>query len=230
MVTGFSTTAYSGVVTISPNVQGSSGSAIQWTVRTGSACMRTPFTIDCALPVEFLSFDAIRSGNIVNLGWVTASEVDAKSFIVERSLDGSTYTAIGEVEAKNSSSGAVYEYSDKNAPNANAYYRLRQVDFNGDYKYSVIRYVSFVSIGELTLVPNPAQDVLKIILSSGNSDTNNASVQLFNTLGQQLYMQSVSSNQLSQGWNIDLNGFAKGTYVVKVITVEGEWIEQLIKD
>ncbi|MDF2457145.1 MAG: hypothetical protein K0R51_3138 [Cytophagaceae bacterium] len=228
--TPYSSTAYAGIVTRTPNPNGNSGSGIEWTIRTGAACMRTPFTIDCALPVEFLSFDAMRSGSTVNLDWVTASEVDAKLFIVERSLDGTNFTAIGEVKARNSSSGAVYEFTDSNAPNANAYYRLRQVDFNGDYTYSVIRYVAYASISELTLVPNPAQDVLKIILSAGTSDVTNASVHLFNTLGQELYTQSVSSNQLSQGWNIDLTGFANGTYVVKVITVEGEWIEQLIKE
>ncbi len=229
-INGFSTTAYSGYATITPNTFGHPGDGFEWVIKTGATCLRSPFTVDCALPVEFLSFDAIRSGPIVNLDWVTASEVDAKLFIVERSLDGTHYTAIGEVKAKNSPSGAVYEFTDANAPNANTYYRLRQVDFNSDYKYSVIRYVTFASISELTLVPNPAQDVLKIILSSGTSDVTNASVQLFNTLGQELYAQAVSTNQLSQGWNIDLTGFAKGAYVVKVITTEGEWIEQLIKE
>ena len=227
---GYSTTAYGGIVTRTPTPNGTSGSAIEWTVRLGSTCMRTPFTIDCALPVEFLYFDANRSGSVVNLDWVTASEVDAKSFIIERSLNGTDYTAIGEVDAKNSKNGASYEFIDSNPANANGYYRLRQVDFNGSYKYSEIRYVSYVSIGELTLVPNPAQDVLKIILSSGTGDMTNASVHLFNTLGQELYLQNVSTNQLRQGWNIDLNGFSKGAYVVKVITVEGEWIEQLIKE
>jgi hypothetical protein len=230
MVTGFSTTAYSGLVTITPNVQGTSGSAIQWTVRTGSACMRTPFSIDCALPVEFIYFDAVRSGKVVNLNWATASEVDAKSFIVERSLNGTDFTAIGSVEALNSANGGTYEFTDQNAVKANAYYRLRQVDINGSYKYSVIRYVTFASIGELLLVPNPAQDVVQITLSAGTGDIANATVQLVNTLGQDLYSHNISTDQLRQGLSIDLTGLARGAYILKVITTEGEWIERLIKE
>lgn len=114
--------------------------------------------------------------------------------------------------------------------NANTYYRLRQVDINGTYKYSVMRYVPFVSLKELILLPNPAQDVLLISLPLGSSDIINASVQLVNTLGQNLYTHNVSTYQLCTGWSIDLTGLAKGTYIIKVITVEGEWIEQLIKE
>jgi hypothetical protein len=230
MQTGYSTTSYSGLVTISPNVQDSSGSAIQWTVRTGSACIRTPFTIDCTLPVELVSFDAVRSGQVVNLYWKTATEIDAKSFVIERSLNGIDFTAIGEVRATNSKSGAIYEFTDQNPVQANSYYRLRQIDFNGDYEHSGIRYVSFMSIGDLVLVPNPAQDEVRIVLSGLRAETSNASVQLLNILGQQLYSRTISTDQLVQGWNIDLSGLAPGSYIVKVMSTEGEWIERLIRE
>jgi len=226
----YSSTAYAGIVTRTPNVNGNSGSGIEWTIKTGTACMRTPLNIDCSLPVEFIYFEAARAGSVVNLEWATASEVDAKSFIIERSLNGIDYSAIGEVPAKNSANGGVYEFTDKNPVNANAYYRLRQVDINGSYKYSVIRYVTFTSLGDLILVPNPAQNIVQITLAAGTGDITNATVQLVNTLGQDLYHRNVSSNQLSQGWSIDLTDLAKGAYIVKVTTVEGEWIEQLIKE
>lgn len=226
----YSSTAYAGIVTRTPNPNGNSGSGIEWTIRTGSACMRTPFSIDCALPVEFLYFEAVREGSIVNLDWATASEVDAKSFIIERSFNGTDYAAIGDVSAKNSANGGIYEFTDNNPAQANAYYRLKQLDINGDYKYSVIRYVTFSTIADLILIPNPAQHEVQITLAVGTSDMTNVTVQLLNTLGQDLYQDNVSSNQLRQGLSIDLTDLAKGAYIVKVITVEGEWIEQLIKE
>lgn len=226
----YSSTTYGGLVTVNPNAYTTSGSAIEWTVRTTSACIRSPFTIDCALPVEFLNFDALRSGNNVDLDWATASEFDAKSFIIERSLNGTDYSAIGEVEASNNANGAVYGFVDRNAPHANLYYRLRQVDINGTSTYSIIRYVTFVPLGGLIVVPNPAQDVVNIVLPAGSSDVLNASVQLYSTLGQVIYFHTVSTHQLSQGWNLDLTDFAKGTYIVKVTTTEGQWIEKLIKE
>jgi hypothetical protein len=192
--------------------------------------MRTAFSVDCSLPVDFLHFEAERVGSVVNLDWATASETDAASFVVERSWNGTDYVAIGQLEARNTSSGAVYEWIDKYPANAPAYYRLRQLDINGDFNYSVVRYVAFISLGDLVLLPNPAQDQVKLLLPSEVSDKSNVSVQLFNTLGQALYTRNINAAQLNQGLTIDLNSFSKGAYLIKVITLEGEWIERLMKE
>jgi hypothetical protein len=229
---GYSSTSYDGgIVTINPNANGTSGSAVQWTIKTGSACMRTPFTIDCTLPVTFLSFNIEGSGNAVNLNWVTASEKDAKLFMVERSLDGSSYTAIGQVNAYNNLNGGTYGFVDRNPLKANVYYRLREIDINGSVTESQVRYLAFSATEQLSVFPNPVKDVVLVMLpSTTKSDMINVSVQLYNSLGQELVTKVTSTAQLNDGLSLDLSTVSRGTYILKIISVEGEWVEQLIKE
>ncbi|MGI4869563.1 MAG: hypothetical protein ACRYFX_00110 [Janthinobacterium lividum] len=113
------------------------------------------------LPVELLTFTATLAGPAaVRLAWVTASEVNSQSFEVERSLDGRTFARIGTVAAAGSSSSArSYGLLDAQLPAGATllYYRLRQVDQDGTFRYSPVRAVALSGAAAgLALFPNPA--------------------------------------------------------------------------
>jgi len=92
------------------------------------------------LPVVFNSFYVARNNNNVVLNWSTARELNNNSFEVQRSFDGSSWTVMAIVlGAGNSSSVQQYSFTDKNMTAAVAYYRIRQVDMNGQYEYSTIK-------------------------------------------------------------------------------------------
>ncbi|MBO9202344.1 MULTISPECIES: T9SS type A sorting domain-containing protein [Niastella] len=94
------------------------------------------------LPVVFNGFYAIRNNNNVVLNWSTAMEHNNKNFEVQRSFDGSTWTVIASLAgAGNSDNIQQYSYTDKNMTTAVAYYRIRQVDINGGYEYSIVKTV-----------------------------------------------------------------------------------------
>lgn len=227
----FTQTNYGGLVTINANTPGASGAAIQWTVRTGNNCLRSPFVLDCSLPVTYLSFEAQKKKDQVILHWSTASEQNAELFIIERSHNGTDYYSIGEVKASNSPAGSSYTFVDEIPAQANSYYRLRQLDFNGSMDVSEVRYVSYSSEGTLSVLPNPAQNAIKVVLKSTiNHETGVASIHVSNMLAQEIYTTTVNANELSTGVSLDLSSLKPGVYMIKVISSEGEWMEKLIKE
>ena len=74
-------------------------------------------------------------GNL--LEWKTASELNSKIFIVEKSLDGLKFENIGTVEAAGKSDDEKsYRYLDIEKHDESAFYRLKQLDQDGGYDYT----------------------------------------------------------------------------------------------
>lgn len=127
---------------------------IEW-MGIGDNCAIPP------LPVELLDFQATRYEDHVQLSWSTASETDNDFFDIERSEDGVTFQSIGTVPGQGTSSEVVHYTFDDNAPLSGVtYYRLRQVDNDGSYTYSLVISVPAVVTNAadwLSVSPNPVQ-------------------------------------------------------------------------
>jgi hypothetical protein len=97
-------------------------------------------TLSCSmLPIELVSFDGINIGYVNQLHWITATETNNSGFDIERSIDGLNWSKIDfMVSIGNSTNMRYYIYDDKTFKNVINYYRLKQIDFNGDYTYSNI--------------------------------------------------------------------------------------------
>ena len=91
------------------------------------------------LPVELASFNVISKGGNVELNWLTATEVNNKGFEIERKTDN-IWINIGFVSGKGTTTyPSKYFYTDnlKNESYSGSIaYRLKQVDYDGTYKYS----------------------------------------------------------------------------------------------
>jgi len=113
------------------------------------------------LPVEWLSFTGEISNQNIELQWKTASEKNSYSFDIERSFDEENWEKIGEqLAAGNSSVQNTYSFIDENIfinTNTTVFYRLKQIDFDGQFSYSKI--ISFkpiaADLSNLVLYPNP---------------------------------------------------------------------------
>ncbi|MBK7851445.1 MAG: T9SS type A sorting domain-containing protein [Bacteroidetes bacterium] len=90
-----------------------------------------------ALPIELLSLTGFNHSQAINLEWTTASEINNERFEIEKSRDGFLFEAIGTMPgAGNSTSLSEYSFCDHDPYPEFNYYRLRQVDFDGNYAYS----------------------------------------------------------------------------------------------
>ncbi|MBP7477457.1 MAG: T9SS type A sorting domain-containing protein, partial [Chitinophagales bacterium] len=135
-------------------------------------------TTSALLPVELLSFKGHWSEDDAILTWVTASERNSDRFEVERSVDGINFTKVGTVKSNgNSTEVLTYMFNDADAGQAKVdgyYYRLKQIDYNGEFDYAQIIYLSIDKIqvdAKVIVFPNPFVNELQVVMpTSSNSD------------------------------------------------------------
>lgn len=139
-----------------------------------------------SLPVELLSLEAQRINDHILVEWATASELNNSGFEVLRSTDGENFENIAWVDGNGTSSDInIYTFKDYNSlPNIQYYYRLKQIDFNGQYEYSAIVSAAFEgkdSNLSISLAPNPS--LYETTLTVHSSEKGTAVLKIFNALG-----------------------------------------------
>lgn len=163
------------------------------------------------LPIELVYFKGILNNNGVTLTWKTASEINAKEFIIEKTTDGLIYNVVGIVRAKNAVSGYSYSFTDANVTKGFSYYRLKAVDNDGSFKYSDIVSIktSIQTETELVIYPNPVVDIANLKYPMV---ANTATLTLLNINGNKLasYPLISGSNQTA----INFSNLPKGYYIL----------------
>ncbi|GAA4353629.1 hypothetical protein GCM10023185_14460 [Hymenobacter saemangeumensis] len=173
------------------------------------------------LPVELTSFTASRQPAGVALRWTTASEKNNAYFMVERSLDGKFFTAIGRVEGHgNSARTYAYGLLDGQAPQQQLYYRLRQVDTDGKSSLSPVVVVGGSESKDLTVFPNPAQQSISF-LAAGASP-----YRILNQLGQTL-LHGTAETGLNM---LPLDKLTAGSYLLELQTSQGRVVRKFVKE
>ncbi|MBX9853198.1 MAG: carbohydrate-binding protein [Cytophagaceae bacterium] len=170
---------------------------------------------NAALPVELTNFTAALQENHYKLLWRTVSEKNNDYFIIEKSNDGIAFKSIGKVNGKGSSSSVTnYAFEDYTLVSGIAYYRLKQVDYNGEYTYSEIINVSAdISSDRLVAYPNPADGNNFIIECTGSEEEK--TIEIYNLLGEVLFSKKLYRSDLnirSQDLPFKLE---KGIYIIK---------------
>jgi hypothetical protein len=176
------------------------------------------------LPIELLSLTAVNKGEYNFVEWITATELNNDHFVVERMNDNSTFETIGKVEAGGTvSTQQYYSYKDYNYTNKINYYRLRQVDFNGNDNIEGIVSVDNRLWKEtsMTLYPNPANTELFLVFTA---DLENAEVEVINDAGQLAY-SSVEQIRKNSAFRLDISSLSTGLYVVKIRNLETGAVE-----
>ncbi|MEZ4990796.1 MAG: T9SS type A sorting domain-containing protein [Saprospiraceae bacterium] len=134
------------------------------------------------LPVEWLYFTAKPTAEgATRLDWATATEINNKKFMVERSADGHSFQDLAEVAGAGTTSvPQYYEALDLYPYPGINYYRLRQEDYDGQFAYSDIVAVTFEQPEtHLRVYPNPAANQVSVDLPANQTFR----VQLFTAEG-----------------------------------------------
>ncbi len=183
------------------------------------------------LPVTLLYFDAKAAAGNVNLHWATGTESNSDHFEIERSADGIHFSFVGSVNAKGNSSTTVeYNFVDGNSLNGVSYYRLKQVDKDGQYVYSntvVIR--SGGASNRVLISPNPARGNTVISLSLGKAEV--LSVRLIDNMGRTAKTYNVSGVPgMNQFYLNDLSNLPSGVYNLEITGSSTRIRERLVKN
>ena len=170
------------------------------------------------LPVKLIAFSAQKMNSSVKITWTTAQEINTREFIVERSLNGSTWQKVATVPARgNSNSNTDYFIYDNNPAKGQNFYRLKSVDIDNKFDYSAIRQVNFDSKFTYSIYPNPVKDLLQITVD--NAAGINAEIKVFNVQGQALLERKiVATSQLVQ---FNVSSLSPGVYFMKITNPDG---------
>ncbi len=195
---------------------------------TDADCSVDSATIEiiCLLPVTLETFYGENRDLINTLYWSTASENNSALFVVEKMREDGKFSPIGEITAAgNSTELRQYTFVDDMPSSGNNYYRLNQIDLNGNNKYSDIINITAETHDQVVIYPNPFQENINII---NRNISNLYSVQIFDLSANLLFNVELASTNINE---INLSNLNSGTYIMRVFS-EGNLIYTtvIIKD
>ncbi len=187
---------------------------------------------ESGLPVTWLSFSGQREPSGIGLYWQTATEINNDYFDIERSVDGVAFEVVGSRKgAGNTTSVQSYHFLDTKVSGLTQYYyRIRQVDFDGQYSYSAtITIVPVNSSKRWKVHPNPAEQGTYITLSELSASTSRdeeTRIQVVTSDGRLLLSTRGALEHLNEEMNRVIGQNPEGMYFVQVI--EGD-VYQIFK-
>lgn len=176
------------------------------------------------LPITLLYFSGEKENNNNKLLWSTATEINNNYFELERSYDALNFEKIAEIDGAGNSSNILnyyqFDYSFDRSKLVN-YYRLKQIDFDGQFSYSnIVALENDTKIGEILIYPNPANDFLNL---THNNDELTV-YQIYSVEGKLIHEGEFMSTH-----QIDLNQYNSGTYLIKLISKNKVYQQKFIK-
>jgi hypothetical protein len=169
-----------------------------------SVSLNNAITVSGVVPVELSSFTAVGMKNGIQLRWETATETNNLGFDIERSINRKEFQKIGFVNGKGTTTQkSIYSFIDESAGSAKQYYRLKQIDLDGAYKYSNTVEVD-LSVPETFSLsqnyPNPFNPATT--LSFGLPVESEITLAIYNSLGE---LVNVAAKGIYQAGNYSVN-------------------------
>ena len=205
---------------------GTADGSCPWNEVDAGVCTgATPLYVSgvAALPVELISFTALKNNNNdVDIKWKTASESNNKGFNIQRSINAANWTNIGFVPGKgNAALENSYFFIDKEAASGKNFYRLQQIDFDGNKKYSSIVNVDLPPKAFYTISNNPGKGVYHLRITSAQK----VELSVLDLSGRRLINKTVGAGVQE----IIISNYPSGTYLLQLRRGEELITEKLIK-
>ncbi|MBS1493246.1 MAG: T9SS type A sorting domain-containing protein [Bacteroidetes bacterium] len=184
------------------------------------------------VPVEMASFTSLVNGNDVNLQWSTVYELNNSGFDVERKFSNSDWIKIGNVKGNGTSySSHDYSYKDYSLASGRYKYRLKQIDYNGNYKYYDLMNEVVIGVPNKFVLmqnyPNPFNPVTQINYEL--PITNYVSLKIFDMAGKEV--ASLVNGVKDAGYysvTFDAKNFSSGTYFYKLTTDNFSAVKKMV--
>ena len=198
------------------------------TTQTGFAAtsgLNVIFRAVCAattVPVELTFFKALERNNRARLTWQTASEKNNQGFEIQRSIDGAKFQNIGFVKGQGQSSVLQnYQFEDNDPLSILringqissipvAYYRLRQIDFDGTSSFSKVESIALKNKEKgFKIYPNPVHDKFATLEIEGEDE--GGILQIINAVGSVIKTEIVNGRIKT----LDMSLIPNGLYIVE---------------
>lgn len=190
------------------------------TNRTNKATMEStndPFaqwvetSLSTPLPVKWKSISAQNNENGVLISWGTYSEKNNAYFEVEKSLNGLKWEVIGNVAGSGTTSNETnYSFLDENTESGLTYYRIKQVDYDGQFDYSSIAVINIEAKKFIKgLYPNPNNGTFTIALDENEVDA----ISIKTAQG---VLVSAKLTKTQSGYEVELENPSSGFYTISI--------------
>ncbi|HHB77958.1 MAG TPA: T9SS type A sorting domain-containing protein [Saprospiraceae bacterium] len=178
-------------------------------------------TVAAPLAVEWLRpMTATKRDKDVLLQWTVAQQVNNDKFVIEHSTDARHFEAIQTIKGDgNRVLPKEFRAIHPNPAIGDNYYRIKQIDLDGQFEYSNIAYVEFRP-KDMAIYPNPAHQA--IYLSSKKDLLRQ--VAIYNTTGQ--LVRSLSQKSAT----INIADLPNGFYWVKIIENGQTYRDRFLKE
>jgi hypothetical protein len=173
------------------------------------------------LPVKLDNFDATKEAAGIKVYWNASDEIGVKNYQIERSEDGLNFSTIGTVAAEKKKT---YSFVDAQPAATSNFYRLKMLDFDGNYKLSHVVSIKSKASLNIILSPNPVKD--RMLVQHPKAENNNR-IQVINVDGKVLVEMRVPANAVQT--NIDLSFVRAGLYHVVFQSEAGVFSKTIFK-
>jgi hypothetical protein len=208
---------YSGIQT-PVNLNGNS--IVDFTVDTNVAStapnrFQIVFRPSNVVPVTFVNIKALQQSNgNTMVSWTVFNETNIKSYQVEKSTDGISFSDVATVNARGV---AQYNWLDANAIAGDNYYRICSIGIDGTLQYSAVVKVNITKVAPaFSVYPNPIKDGI-INLELTNVPTGSYAIKLLGIEGQVFTTKIINHPGGNRNETISFNkAIAKGVYELKI--------------
>jgi hypothetical protein len=179
------------------------------------------------LPVNLIDFQVEKLIDSALIKWETSNENKSFSFEIERGFDAIKFEKIGSVKAAgNSNEKLKYKFIDKNIYNLATYYRLKQIDIDGSFKYSAIRSIDKTEKFSYSIFPSPFTD--KINISGFKENNKSIEFEVIDELGKIVTSLKLQTTESNYNQLIQLPNLSAGIYFVIIRFENGYEIKKKI--
>jgi Secretion system C-terminal sorting domain len=181
-----------------------------------------PFVVGTVTPVNWLYVKGEMKAKASQIEWATASEQNSLRFELEHSLDGSNFTAVASITAAgNSNTQKNYSAVHPNPVRGVNFYRIKQVDTDGSYRYSAIISLMMQGSGGLQVSPNPAHNYFVLLLGGAAVPVQ---LNLYNSSGQRVMQQQLPA---ALRHTINTSNLPAGQYLLEIIAAGKKQISRV---
>ncbi len=172
-----------------------------------------------ALPIKSILLNTTLKGSSVYLNWTTIGESDVEGYAIEKSLDGTHFSSIDNVAAKNTGI-ASYSYIDGSVAYGNNFYRIKATNYLGQITYSAVSTIDKTATStKFGIYPNPVKNGT---VNFKFTDVENGSyvVIIYNSLGQRITTKQIQHNGGDAIYSFGLeSSIENGLYKVSVLSI-----------
>jgi hypothetical protein len=194
----------------------------------------TTATIKFPAKSALTSFQALYGRKAVAINWNTANDNHSTVFEVERSLNGTSFDKVGEVNSMEAIAAGHYTFNDKvheAERNNDLYYRIRQIDAAHRVTYSkvlILRSYGSKSVEAVSVTPDP--NINDIQVGVQLKEKCFVVMRVTDAKGSELIKQTAFGENGENSYNIEgTSALQPGMYQLEVIINSGERLTMMLE-